>query len=188
MKKFIATATFALASILVLQSCEPRKVVVNRQVESQTDGQLLLGTQTKDQFLKEPFSEWYSKEHDEYKMDEASVAALKKEKLSSYQIITVLGTWCEDSHREFPRLMKVLEAVNYPEQKLTIIAVNRKKEAPNGEEGIYNIQRVPTIIVKKYGKEIGRIIEFPKTGFLEKDLLEIIKKDNGSALNDIFKK
>jgi hypothetical protein len=76
--------------------------------------------------------------------------------------------------------MKILESLNYPEQKLTLIAVNRKKEAPGGEEGIYNIQRVPTIIVQKYGKEIGRIIESPATGYLERDLLEIIQKDNTS--------
>ena len=71
--------------------------------------------------------------------------------------------------------MKILDEVKFPENRLTIIAVNRKKEAPNGEEGLYNIQRVPTIIVKKYGKEIGRIIEYPKSGFLERDLLDIIK-------------
>lgn len=189
MKKIISTISFAAISLLALQSCDAQKVVVNRQVETQNDGSMLLGTQTIDQFQKTPFSDWYTKEHDEYKIDETSVAELKKEKLNSYQIVTFLGTWCEDSHREFPRLMKILEAVDYPDAKLTIIAVNKKKEAPNGEEGLYNIQKVPTIIVKKYGKEIGRIIEFPKTGFLERDLLEIIKKDNnGSVIGEIFKK
>lgn len=82
--------------------------------------------------------------------------------------------------------MKLLETLKYPEQKLNIIAVNRKKESPSGEEGIYNIQRVPTIIVQKYGKEIGRIVETPKTFYVEKDLLEIIKKDN-SSIKDLFK-
>ena len=65
---------------------------------------------------------------------------------------------------------------------MQIIAVNRKKESPAGEEGLYNVTRVPTIIVKKYGKEIGRITEMPETGFLEKDLLDILKKDNNSGL------
>ena len=97
-----------------------------------------------------------------------------------------MGTWCEDSHREVPRFFKILEAVGHPESKLTMIAVNRKKEAPNGEEGPLNIQRVPTIIVQKYGKEIGRIIESPSTGYLERDLLEILKKDN-SSLKDLIK-
>ena len=97
-----------------------------------------------------------------------------------------MGTWCEDSHREVPRLFKILEALNYPEAKLTMIAVNRKKEAPSGEEGPFNIQKVPTIIVQKYGKEIGRIIENPSTGYLERDLLEILKKDN-TSIKDLIK-
>ncbi len=186
MKKFTQTIFIATTLFLTLQSCESQKVVVNREVETKNDGKMLLGTQTKNQLLKEPFSDWYVKEHDEYTIDQKTVAELKKEKLNSYNITVVLGTWCEDSHREVPRLMKILESLKYPEQKLTIIAVNRKKEAPNGEEGIYNIQRVPTIIVQKYGKEVGRIIETPKSGWLEKDLLEIIKKDNVS-FKDLLK-
>ena len=88
---------------------------------------MILGTQTKNQLLKEPYSEWYVKEHDEYAIDQNAVAELKKEKLNSYAMTIVLGTWCDDSHREVPRLMKILEELKYPEQKLTIIAVNRKK-------------------------------------------------------------
>lgn len=187
MKKYLQIITLSAAVLTFVQSCETNKVIVNRQVESANDGQMLLGTQTRDQFLKEPFSQWYSKEHDEYSMDTEAVAQLKKEKLNSHQIIVFIGTWCDDSHREFPRLMKILEAANYPMDKLSIIAVNRKKESPSGEEGLYNIQKVPTIIVKKYGRELGRIVENPKSGYLERDLLEIIKKDNGSSIKELFK-
>ena len=171
---------------MTLQSCKAQKVVVNREVETTNDGKMLLGIQTKDQLLKSPYSDWYLKEHDEYTIDKKNVEELKKEKLSSYKMIVVLGTWCDDSHREVPRLMKILESINFPEQKLTIIAVNRKKEAPGGEEGIFNIQRVPTIIVQKYGKEIGRIIEYPASGYLERDLLEIVRKDN-TSFKDLLK-
>ncbi len=186
MNKLTKTILLSAAFLLTIQSCEAQKIVVNREVETSNDGKMLLGHQTKDQLLKAPYSDWYIKEHDEYTIDKKTVEELKKEKLSSYNLIVALGTWCGDSHREVPRLMKILESVNYPEQKLTLIAVNRKKEAPGGEEGIYNIQRVPTIIVQKYGKEIGRIIESPATGYLERDLLEIIQKDN-TSLKDLLK-
>jgi len=186
MKKLIRSIAFASAFLLIMQSCETNKVIVNREVDSKNDGKMLLGTQTKDQLLKTPYSDWYSEEHDGYSIDEAALSGLRKEKLNSYNLVVVMGTWCEDSHREVPRLMKILETLKYPEQKLTIIAVNRKKESPGDEEGIYNIQRVPTIIVKKYGKEIGRIIEYPQSGFIEKDLLEILKKDN-SSVKDLLK-
>lgn len=181
-KIILTTSTLFLA----LQSCNSQKVVVNREVNNTQDGKMLLGHQTKDQLLKEPYSEWYIKEHDDYAIDKKAIAELKKEKLNSYNITLVMGTWCPDSHREVPRLFKILEAVEYPENKLTMIAVNHQKEAPNGEEGPLNIQRVPTIIVQKYGKEIGRIIESPSTGYLERDLVEILKKDN-SSLKDLIK-
>lgn len=181
-KILLTTGTLFLA----LQSCNSQKIVINREVETTNDGKMLLGYQSKSQLLNEPYSNWYVREHDEYVLDQKTIAELKKEKLNSYNLTVVLGTWCPDSHREVPRLFKILEALKYPENKMTIIAVNRKKEAPSGEEGPFNIQRVPTIIVQKYGKEIGRIIETPKTGYIERDLLEIIKKDN-SSLKDLLK-
>ena len=187
MKKFTAIIFAASALALSLHSCQSQKVVINREVETTADGKMLLGYQTKDQLLKEPYSEWFTREHSGYVIDEKAVAELKKEKLNSYGITVVLGTWCEDSHREVPRLFKILEAAGYPENKVTLIGVNRKREAPGGEEGVFNIQRVPTIIVQKYGKEIGRIIEYPSTGYIERDLLQIIRKDNSSIM-DIIKK
>lgn len=187
MKNLIKTIFTTCLITLTLHSCEAQKVVVNREVDTKTDGKMLLGPQTEDQFTKEPYSNWYNDEFANYQLDEKAIDELRKEKLNTYQLIVFIGTWCEDSHREFPRLMKILETLKYPTDKLTIIAVNRKKESPSGEEGLHNIQKVPTIIVKKYGKEFGRIIEFPKTGFIEKDLLEIVKK-NDTSVSDLFKK
>lgn len=178
MKKIIFPVVLGLSLATTLTSCEPTKVIiVNRETNTATDGPMLLGTQSKSQLKKAPYNDWYDKEYEEYAVDAASIEQLKKAKIKSYNLVVVMGTWCEDSHREVPRLMKILETLEYPDSKLTIIAVNHKKEAPSGEEGVYNIQRIPTIIVKKYGKEIGRIVESPKTGWLEQDLLNIIKKD-----------
>lgn len=177
MKKTILLFSFFLLTLIT--SCAQR-VIVNREVESQKDGKMLLGTQTLDQFRKDPYKTWFDEEYNRYQIDQPSLAELKKEKLNSYTLVVFVGSWCSDSHREFPRLIKILDALKYNTEKMQIIAVNRKKESPAGEEGLYNISRVPTIIVKKYGKEIGRITEMPETGFLEKDLLNILKKDNSS--------
>ena len=187
MKKLI-TNIFATASLfLATQQLSAQKVVVNREVETTEDGKMLLGHQLKDQFLKEPYSEWYVKEHDEYALDQNAIKELRKEKFTTYDVIVFMGTWCEDSHRDFPRLMRILEELKYPDAKLTIIAVNRKKESPTGDESLHNLQKVPTIIVRKYGKEIGRIIEMPTTGYIERDLVDILKKDNESVIKEIFK-
>lgn len=187
--KKIITNIFTLSVLtLAMQQFNAQKVVVNREVETTNDGKMLLGNQLKEQFLKEPYSEWYTKEFNEYALDQKAVGELRKKNITSYNLIVFIGTWCEDSHRDFPRLMKILEEVKYPDSRLTIIAVNRKKESPTGDEVKYNVSKVPTIIVEKYGKEIGRIIELPTTGYVERDLVEILKKDDGSVLKEIFKK
>lgn len=164
-----------LLTVSLSSSCSSQKTVVNREVETTQDGKMLLGHQQKSQLQKEPYSSWYTSEHDEYKTDRNTINDLKKEKINSYNITVVLGTWCEDSHREVPRFFKILEETGYPESKLKIIAVNRKKESPGGAEAIFNIQKVPTFIIEKYGKEIGRIVEFPESGYLERDLLAILR-------------
>jgi thiol-disulfide isomerase/thioredoxin len=187
MKKIIRNIFAASCIILASQQIVAQKVVVNREVETTEDGKMLLGHQLKDQFLKEPYSNWFVKERDEYALDQNAIKDLRKAKLSSYSLIVFMGTWCEDSHRDFPRLMRILDELKYPDGKLTIIAVNKKKESPTGDEGIYNIQKVPTIIVQKYGKEIGRIIEMPTTGYIERDLVDILKKDDKSVIKEIFK-
>lgn len=175
MKGILKYAVLTLA-VFSSVSCYSEKKVYNRMVHTERDGKMLLGRQMKMQFTKEPFSEWYNKEYDEYEYDAQLVKELQKSKINSYEIIVFFGTWCTDTHRELPRLIKILEAAKYPENKIKLIAVNRKKETPDGEDVPYNIKRVPTIIVKKYGREVGRIIEMPETGFLEQDLLNIIKK------------
>ncbi|SIQ81757.1 hypothetical protein SAMN05880574_1275 [Chryseobacterium sp. RU37D] len=188
MKKFITNIAVVSCMAFNAQHINAQKVVVNREVETTNDGKMLLGNQLKEQFLKAPYADWYVKEHDEYAIDQKAVDQLRKQKVNTYNILVFMGTWCEDSHRDFPRLMKILEELKFPDNKLTVIALNRKKESPNGDEGLYNIQKVPTIIVQKYGKEIGRIVEMPSTGYIERDLVEILKKDDSSVIQEIFKK
>lgn len=187
MKKFVTRFVAVSSLFFAAQQVSAQKVVINREVDSQKDGKMLLGHQSKSQFLKAPYADWYVKEHDEYALDQKAISELKKEKIGLYDIIVFMGTWCEDSHRDFPRLMKILEEVSYPDSKLTIIAVNRKKESPTGDEGLYNIQKVPTIILKKYGHEVGRIVEMPTSGYIERDLAEILKKNDTSVIKEIFK-
>lgn len=187
MKKIILAVSF-IGLLMSTQSCEAQKVVVNREVETSNGDKMLLGEQTLSQFKKTPYSDWYDANYQEYDIDKNALKELKKNNLNRYKITVFLGTWCGDSKREFPRLMKILDELKYPEKKLTIIGVNRQKESPSGEASHKVITRVPTIIVEKYGEEVGRIVEMPESGYLERDLVEILKKDKeGSSVKDLFK-
>lgn len=140
--------------------------------------QKLLGRVTEAQLSQAPFDSWYLKGRDNYQADKKVIKALKKEKLKHYRLQLYFGSWCGDSRRELPRMMKVLHEAGYPINTLEIIAVDNQnmqyKQSPGGEEKGLGIYRVPTLrVLSKKGEEIGRIIERPLIS-VEKDLLSIL--------------
>ena len=90
------------------------------------------------------------------------------------QILIILGTWCPDSQHEVGRFFKAFDAARNDSISVKMIAVNRSKGAKGGIREKYTIERVPTFIVYYGGKEIGRIIEHPKTT-VEGDLVKILQ-------------
>jgi thiol-disulfide isomerase/thioredoxin len=82
------------------------------------------------------------------------------------------GTWCHDSQREVPRLLKLLS------HNLTItnslIALDYQKSEPEGLAEQKMIKYTPTFILYKNNKEIGRIIERPIKSLVA-DMDEMIK-------------
>jgi len=57
-----------------------------------------------------------------------------------------------------------------------LIGVDRAKKTLSHLTEALNITNVPTIIVMKKGKEIGRVVEYGKYGLYDMELGEIIKK------------
>lgn len=57
--------------------------------------------------------------------------------------------------------------------KITLVLVDRSKKSGKGIEAPYNIEYVPTFIVLRNQKEIGRIVESVSKS-MEADLLEIL--------------
>lgn len=128
--------------------------------------------------LKEaPYNSWFSKNYVAYNLDENTITKFQ-EKLSEYHIKIFLGTWCGDSRREVPRMLKILDHMNFPNNKLQMVAVDVRQEqykkSPGQEEWGLQIMRVPTIIFYKNGREVNRIIESPNST-LEDDILDIVE-------------
>tara|TARA_B100001248_G_scaffold17864_1_gene11842 strand:- start:10 stop:579 length:570 start_codon:yes stop_codon:yes gene_type:complete len=88
-------------------------------------------------------------------------------------MVLIMGTWCEDSEREIPGLIKILESVNYDTTKMRIIAVDENKKTPNFIEKDYDLINIPTIIFYDNKNEINRIVEFPIKS-IEEDILDIL--------------
>ena len=84
-----------------------------------------------------------------------------------------MGVTCHDSEREIPRLIKILDEINFPDNQLNIFLLKRNKTSDYGYEKGKNITNTPTIIFYKNKKEVGRIIEKPKET-LESNMLSIL--------------
>jgi hypothetical protein len=118
------------------------------------------------------FGEMYRMYYPIYKPDREVISKLKQRK-SGLGVIIVLGTWCSDSQEQVPKFLKVWDKVYFLGSDLTIIAVNKEKKGDQVDISKYDIQRVPTFIFTRNGKEIGRIIETP-IRTLEEDMLLIV--------------
>ncbi|MBN1252908.1 MAG: thioredoxin family protein [Bacteroidales bacterium] len=137
--------------------------------------EILIGHCDLNGLKSEPFDEWFKPEFENYISDKKILKKIKKEKFNSlYEIKIIMGTWCSDSRREVPRFYTILSKLKFDYKKITLINVDRKKEASSTNVNQLDISRVPTFIVYKSNKEIGRIVEAPKET-LEIDLLKIIK-------------
>ena len=88
-------------------------------------------------------------------------------------IVMFLGTWCDDSKREAPKLLKMLEVAENRNISLDLYAVDTALQDGSGLTRHYRVKAVPTIIFFGNGRELGQIIEYPKTT-LEKEFLKIV--------------
>jgi thiol-disulfide isomerase/thioredoxin len=122
------------------------------------------------------YNKWYNKNFEAYKMDMASMPKIKSLVNNKIKIQIFLGTWCGDSKREVPRMIKILEHIGFTNYEIigTYDTDTLYKVSPQHEEKGLNIFRVPTFIVYKDGIELNRIVEFPKESF-EKDLVNILQ-------------
>lgn len=130
----------------------------------------LVGAITLEQLLDQPG--WFGEEFLTWAPN-MTIAAELPARMKDVHLLCVLGTWCGDSRREVPRLLRLMQLTGLDPATLTLYGVDRAKRSPDGEERRWGIERVPTIIVLRGETEIGRIIESP-TRSLEADLLGIL--------------
>ena len=162
-----------ITSILALSGCTGQKQMASARIDK--DGtEMLYGKISRDQLFFD-FPEWRN-EYDNYSPEENVINELKKADIYD-EIFLFLGTWCQDSQREVPRLFKILDQIGTgAEEKIKIWAVDRAKKLADDSTDMYDINFVPTIIFFKNGREIGRIVENPEQR-LEDDILNILSND-----------
>ena len=148
----------------------------NQEVYTESGSHFLLGPIKESRLTEGNYGQWFNPGYANYTVDTTKVVPLSNS-IGDYDIELYLGTWCGDSKREVPRILKILEAAGYPKEAIRIYAVDGRREfiktTPGGEAVAQNIVRVPTLIFSKNGKEVNRIIEKPVVS-LEEDIAAII--------------
>ncbi|MBS1781616.1 MAG: thioredoxin family protein [Bacteroidetes bacterium] len=158
---FLPFAMFAQNSLIV-------------SVDSQNGSKIFSGTFTFDSLIKEPTFNWFKEGVSEYIPSKTIIQTLTPI-LNDCKLVVVMGTWCDDSHYLIPKLYKTLLSCHFPLKELELIGVDREKQSLGKERQKFGIQLVPTVIVFKEGKELGRIVETVKTS-IESDLLQLVNR------------
>jgi thiol-disulfide isomerase/thioredoxin len=117
---------------------------------------------------------WYNTNQKFYGPDSSTLNAFERTK-GKLQFVLFGGTWCEDTQFILPQFFKLQEMSGVPDSMITFFGVNREKRSLGSIAEAFGITNVPTIIVMKDGKEIGRVVEYGKTGKWDKELAEIIR-------------
>jgi hypothetical protein len=109
-----------------------------------------------------------------YQVDESLMDTLKSKIGDDLKIVVYLGLWCKDSVNNVPKFIKIIDLLE--NEKIAIDYFN--VERADKRDGKYfvtelKVERVPTFIFYRNGKETGRIIEHPVKSMAE-DFLDKI--------------
>ena len=108
-----------------------------------------------------------------YLPDPEAISGLKNITVRT-EFVVFLGNWSPDSQSEIPKFLKVVEVTDNPNFHVTVYGLDRTKQDASGDAIVHRIVFVPTIVLYRAGKELGRIVEYPE-GSMESNLLDILR-------------
>jgi thioredoxin 1 len=159
MKTLLAVFTLTLFSLLSVL------------VHAESDADFALGVISESQLLSD-----FSGFNEKFQAFSISEQEQKSIALwpNTLQIDVYFGTWCHDSEREVPKILKLLKANK--NITLNLIALDYQKEDPQALAKDNQIKYTPTFIIyrdKSKKEELGRIIERPNKSLVE-DINQLI--------------
>ena len=115
---------------------------------------------------------WFKKNYNLGRPDADAVTAFKQH-ADDFQMLIFAGTWCPDTQNLLPKFYRLADASNYPDSSITLIGVDSAKVTFDNLAKTFHLVDVPTFIVMKNGKEVGRVIEYGESGEAMKELGKI---------------
>jgi len=166
MKKILFAVIMLFTSVVVIA----QKAEVNVDANGT---KVIKGFMSKNDLKNDSAFLWYAENQKGYVPDASALYAFNKNK-DSIHVLAFGGTWCDDTKNLLPKFFLLAEAGGLSEKHITLVGVDRSKKTLHNLTEAFNITRVPTFIVLKNGKEIGRVVEYGKIGMFDKELGEII--------------
>lgn len=166
MKKLFSLAIAAIASFNAFAQA-PETIV-------EKDGtKIIRGFISQSDLAMDSSFKWYSATYRATKPMGTTVQAFQSGK-DSVHILAFGGTWCDDTKQILPKFYATADAAGFSKDRITLMGVDRNKKAVQHLSEAFGITNVPTFIVLKNGKEVGRVVEWGKTGQPEKEVGELI--------------
>jgi thiol-disulfide isomerase/thioredoxin len=180
MKKIVCSALVLGFLISCASSRQAGNIHPKYNVMADTETKVLKGYINRSVLENDTAFKWFA-ENMKYGTADASAVEAFKNNAANFSMIVFGGTWCHDTQNLLPVFYRLIDKSGYPENKVTLIAVDRAKTATGDLDKTYHITNVPTFIVVKDGKEVGRVVEYGKEGQIDKELGEIVAKEVGSS-------
>jgi thiol-disulfide isomerase/thioredoxin len=173
MKKYLLTVTCLITATTGLFA--QAQYEASQDLPKHPDVKIVRGLVNKYQIQNDTAFKWYGPNQGGYKADTATLNAFERAK-GKYQFVIFGGTWCEDTQFILPKFFKLQEQTGFPDEGITMFGVNRAKTSLGNIAQAFKITNVPTFIVMKDGKEIGRVVEYGKTGKWDKEIAALLNQ------------
>jgi thiol-disulfide isomerase/thioredoxin len=134
---------------------------------------VLKGFITQQQLATDSSFQWFATNQKGYTPYSSALEAFKNAK-DSIHILAFGGTWCDDTKYILPKIFALADAAGFSQDHITLLGVDHNKKTINHLSEAFNVTHVPTFIVLKNGKEIGRVVEYGKYGMVDKELGDIV--------------
>ncbi len=117
------------------------------------------------------YSAWFSEGYNNYSANSSAIdMLLTLPKNTTFLVFG--GVWCEDTRKLVPQFCKVMDLAGIKRNRIQLYLLDKNKTSPAGLESQYSIHCIPTFIIMRDGKEIGRIVESVGVS-IEYDLVEV---------------
>ena len=130
---------------------------------------------TQQQLATDSAFKWFAANQQGYTPEANALNALRQKK-DSIHLIVFGGTWCHDTQFLLPKFFALTNAAGVSPDRITLFGVDESKKAAQHMSEAFNITRVPTFIVMKNGKEVGRVVEYGSKGLFDLDLGQVLSR------------